>query len=459
MKIAIDITPLQNSHSTRGIGSVARNLLSNLGCCNLDNKEFLFLAYDNDISSIKRIVTSLVDKNKVKYSIKPIIPYPTPVSKKQNKLKNSVIKLSPKLIKHVARLILQLFIITRKTLSLIKLWTGLSSRKIHGTPNLAPDIYLQLDPTILLPNLPQKTKTVIMVHDLIPFILEQDYLWTYTTARKNLVNRRSSFRRHLDRLVYINIIRQNCKNCTHILADSNFTKKDLLKYTKTNQNKISPVLLGVSSKINDLHKSRPKLTIKYCSPWGYIKKQVTVPNKPFLLFAGGADNRRKIKELFAAFNNIKARGYDIALILAGDTMISLQELPNIEANNYLVNHPTYIDDIYFAGYVNEESLNWLYTNALVFVYPSVYEGFGLPILEAMQFGTPVITYRNSSIPEVAGSSAMYAEDFLDIENHIINLLKNPALVSKYSKLGKKQAVKFSWQKTTKSIIQVFDSLK
>ncbi len=457
MKIAIDITPLQNLHSVRGIGSVVRNLLSDLEYYEPEKYEYLFLALDDDISNTEKIVSDLVNKNKVKYSINFVFPYTAPIHKNQSELKTLAIKLSPGIAKRMGRLILQLIAITRKTLDFVKLRVGLSTRKIIHSPDLAPDIYLQLDPTILLPKFSPITKSIIMVHDLIPYVLEHDYLLKYKTARKNNIDRRSSLRRHLDRLIYINTIRQNCKNCVHILSDSSHTKDDLLKYTKTNPNKITPVLLGVRTIINNLPETKPMLVVKHLSPWGYIEKQIALPNKPFLFFAGGADNRRKLKEIFAAFNNLKAKNYDIALVLAGDTMANISELPNDEAREYLKSHSTYLNDIYFVGYVSEETLHWLYTNALVFVYPSVYEGFGLPILEAMQYGTPVITYKNSSIPEVAGDAAMYANDFLSIENHVINLLTDPSLSKKYSVLSKKQAGKFSWQQTTKQILSILTS--
>lgn len=455
MKIAVDITPLQNFHSMRGVGAVTRNFIENLGN---NNNEFVFLAYDNHRLPAEELISKLVGEQKINYTIEFIYPYALAKLPKQNRLLQNFKKITPVIIIRVFRLMLQLFKASRKALGLIKLTLGLSSTKTTRSLNyLCLDIFIQFDPTILLPKLPSNTKAIIMVYDLIPYSLESEYLMRYSTSRKNQVNRRNSLSHHLDRLVYYNTIKQNYLKSKYILTISEFTKKDLLRFLKIKPDKITTTLLGVTQKTNIKTMTKPVLKINKKTGWGNMSANIDIPNKPYILYVGGADKRRKLKDIFASYNNLKARGYDISLVLAGDTMQDLDTFPNEEAKRYLEKHLTYLDDIYFAGYVDEESLHWLYTNALVFVYPTIYEGFGLPILEAMQYGTPVITYKNTSIPEVAGDSAMYAKDFLGITDHVVNLLSNPKLREKYSKLGKKQASKFSWQETSRKILKTITS--
>lgn len=455
MKIAVDITPLQNFHSMRGVGAVTRNFIANIGN---NNNKFIFLAYDHDTVSTEKLVSELIGKQKINYSIENIYFYALTKQNKQNNVLHKYKKIMPKILVRIFRLVHQLLAITKKILGFIKLTLGSRSTKTtRDLSYLSLDIFIQFDPTILLPKLSSNTKAIIMVYDLIPYSLENDYLMRYSTSRKNQVNRRISFSHHLDRLIYYNTIKQNCLKSKYILTISEFTKKDLLRFLKIKPDNITTTLLGVTPKTDIKTITKPVLKINKKTGWGNISANIIFPNKPFILYVGGADKRRKIKDIFASYNNLKARGHDISLVLAGDTMQDLDTFPNEEAKRYLEKHSSYLDDIYFVGYVDEESLHWLYTNALVFVYPTIYEGFGLPILEAMQSGTPVITYKNTSIPEVAGDAAMYAKDFLEITDHVTNLLKNPEMRNKYSKLGKKQAGRFSWQKTSKKIFKTIMS--
>jgi glycosyltransferase involved in cell wall biosynthesis len=119
---------------------------------------------------------------------------------------------------------------------------------------------------------------------------------------------------------------------------------------------------------------------------------------------------------------------------------------------YLLDNPSYLDDIHLLGYASNQQRDWLYEHSLAFVFPSVYEGFGLPVLEAMQYGTPVITYKNSSIQEVAQSSAIYTYGTLGIADKAKELLNNAELRNTLSMKGLKQAAKFTWAKTKDSIL-------
>lgn len=114
----------------------------------------------------------------------------------------------------------------------------------------------------------------------------------------------------------------------------------------------------------------------------------------------------------------------------------------------------YPDDILFLGFTDDNTKDWLYENALAFVFPSVYEGFGLPVLEAMRYGTPVITYNNSSISEIAGDAALYADGALGIAEGVRSLLADDHLRKHLAQAGMKQVSSFSWRKTVNSILDV-----
>ena len=112
------------------------------------------------------------------------------------------------------------------------------------------------------------------------------------------------------------------------------------------------------------------------------------------------------------------------------------------------------DDIVFTGFIPEEEMPVMINAASLFVFPSLYEGFGIPVLEAMAAGCPVIVGKNSSIPEVAGEAGYYTnvEDEVDLMNAIKVVLSDNELRNTLIKKGKKQARKFSWNKTIKETI-------
>ncbi len=115
------------------------------------------------------------------------------------------------------------------------------------------------------------------------------------------------------------------------------------------------------------------------------------------------------------------------------------------------------DDVVFTGYVSEAELIHLYQTARCFVYPSMYEGFGLPVLEAMACGCPVITSNTSSMPEVAGDAALLVDpcEVDDIEDAICKLTNDPALCAELSAKGVQRASGFSWRRTAQQTLDVY----
>ena len=319
--------------------------------------------------------------------------------------------------------------------------------RIRNTEGI--DVYLQFDQSQPLP-VKKGIHTVLVLYDLIPYIMETDYLWSYGTARKNGKTRKGALRSHYHRMNYLTRLKKVTNKATYLIAISKHTKNDFVKYLNIKPDRIIVCYLGISSRAFANEKD-PTLKKFEQTSWGYVKRDLELKSKSYLLFIGGADPRRRLVELVSAFNNIRAQGKDIKLVLAGDTMNGAFSVPNIEFQKYLA-QTSYIDDIAFVGFINDDQRDWLYKNALAFVYPSVYEGFGLPVLEAMQYGCPVITYKNSSIYEIAGDAALYANDYLTIQDRVEALLSSNKLSKSLSVTGKEQAKQFSWSKTVSKII-------
>jgi glycosyltransferase involved in cell wall biosynthesis len=430
MRIAIDLSTLQTGHRMRGIGAVLINFINHLPAQARKQYEFVFFLNPGDDND----VLEPLDLDDTNYTIEYLRSANHISTHLPSKL-NLIVKALNKFIAYVE-------------------FRSGDSRITSGQLDDV-DAYLQFDQSQKLPA-GSEENTYVVLYDLIPYVMESDYLWSYDTARRNGRTRRSALKSAVKRRQYISKLKITCRRAKHLIAISEHTKDDFVKHVGVSPSKISIALLGADSTPSDTAFTKKDAIFSAYKPnsWGPIPRATDLSQQPFLLFMGGADPRRRLVELAAAYNNMRSRGIAVSLVLAGDTMHGADRVPHIQLQEYLKTNASYIDDIHFVGFVTDRQKEWLYKHALAYVYPSVYEGFGLPVLEAMQHGTPVITYNNSSIAEIAGKSAFYAANFQDIASHATTLLSNAKLRSKYHQEGMAQAEKFTWKKTTEKIISI-----
>lgn len=204
------------------------------------------------------------------------------------------------------------------------------------------------------------------------------------------------------------------KEIDMVIAVSEATKKDLLEISKIPEEKIKVVYEGVSEKF------KPQDTKEI----EQFKGKYKLPDE-FILAIGGVGERRNLKGVREA-----AKNYN--LVIAGETI----------------------------PWISDEELPLLYGAAQVLLYPSFYEGFGLPVLEAMASGTPVITSNVSALPEVGGEAALYVnpEDKDGIRKTIRELMENKRIREKMIKKGFLQAKKFTWEKCANETVNVYHKL-
>lgn len=246
---------------------------------------------------------------------------------------------------------------------------------------------------------------------------------------------------HTDRTVQLDTIRFNrIKKYTDLtLAISENSKKDFLKYSP--YTKVEVIYPGVSENFLDRsdYKMSKQVLRKYNLEQGYI------------LSVGTLEPRKNIKNLIEAYlkSNLKQK-----LVLVGKWGWENSDLAElINANK---------DRIITTGFVSDSDIPHLYNQALLFIYPSLYEGFGIPVLEALTLGVPVICSKGSSLVEVGGDSVLYInpKDVKDISNKLTTLVKDKNLRNKLSKKGKIQAKKFSWKKSAQKLNSLYkQSLK
>jgi glycosyltransferase involved in cell wall biosynthesis len=245
-----------------------------------------------------------------------------------------------------------------------------------------------------------------------------------------------------------NILHKYVKRVVHraamVIAISEQTKKDIMKYYGIPSNKICVVPLAVEERYS--HHWHPSDVVNFRSKYG-------LPDT-FVLYVGGIDPRKNIEIIFKAMKALVATGQTCPFLAFAGRVADQCEYPNMMKiiRSLGIEHL-----IKFLGYVPDDDLPLLYHASVAFIYPSRYEGFGLPVLQAMAAGTPVITTKLSSIPEVAGSAALYIDpdDPATLIQALQALQTNNNLRSSLISSGKQQAGKFSWRRTANETINVY----
>jgi glycosyltransferase involved in cell wall biosynthesis len=230
----------------------------------------------------------------------------------------------------------------------------------------------------------------------------------------------------------------SARQASLIFTISDTSKNDIIKEYKLASNRVVVTHLGVkqkedSSMVKDI---RDKYDI----------------DTDFILFVGTIQPRKNLQKLIEAFSKISNKS--MKLVVVGKKGWQYEEI--LEApQKFGVS-----DRVRFLDFVSDEDLMALYIEAACFVLPSLYEGFGLPILEAMKYGCPVITSNVSSMPEAGGDAALYVdpENVDDIARNIEKLLNDQKLRSDLIEKGYKQIKKFSWEKTAKQTLEALEKV-
>ncbi len=272
-----------------------------------------------------------------------------------------------------------------------------------------------------------KAKTITTVHDLTPFLNPQWHHQKVITAHKNKM-------------------RLAAKKCFKFICVSQNTKNDLLKlFPKINPQKIEVIYEAAEEKYGKFIKLSKDLQQKKKEA---IKKQYGLDK--FILAQGTREPRKNLKRLIDAFvifkkNNPKCH---IELAIAGKYGWG-EDVDGIK-------NPS----VKILGFIPEKDMVALHASALCLVYPSLYEGFGLPLVKSLKVGTPIITSNISSMPEVADKAAIYIDpnSTEDLTKAITKIIKSSTLRNKLTANGITQAKKFDWLKTAQQTLQVYQSL-
>jgi len=286
-----------------------------------------------------------------------------------------------------------------------------------GAKKINPDIYHETNYVLL----PYSGKQVVTVFDMSI----KRFPETHPAGRVKFFNE------YFDKRI---------PNANHILSISEFTKNELVEIMGISPDKITVTPLAQPENFYAPSNSQIE----------QFKKEKQLPDNYFL-YLGNIEPRKNLISLIHAYKNFSESKHNIKLILAGEqTWLSepvIQEIKNLNLEN----------SVFLPGYLDENDLPLWYGSALAFVYPSKYEGFGLPVIEAMAAGTPVITSNISSLPEVAGDAAvLISPDDIDAwANSMATIANSSEMRERYINSGITRASEFSWEKCAKMTYDVY----
>lgn len=289
------------------------------------------------------------------------------------------------------------------------------------------DIYHVPQNGIGLGNLNESSLNMVTIHDLIPYILP------HTTGKSYLKN----FLKEMPNII---------DNSDGIITVSEYSKRDILKFFPGFQeDRIFVTPLAANETFAPLDKE-------------YCKKDVQQKfnfNNPFILYLGGFSLRKNVKGLVDSFNNIFNKlDKEYNLVIVG----SLRD-EGLKLKDYAMSLPVK-NNIIFTGFVEDDYLPILYNGCNLFVYPSLYEGFGLPPLEAMSCKTAVLASNLTSIPEVVYSDEVLIDPYNneELNEKLLSILNNESLRNTIAEKCFNKSKDFSWKKTAESTINSYTTL-
>lgn len=234
------------------------------------------------------------------------------------------------------------------------------------------------------------------------------------------------------------VVPRSVKRAEHILADSQATKDDLMSLYGTPENKITVLLSGVNPRFKPTQDAS-------------VRGKYNIPERPYIFSVGTVQPRKNYTRLIHALAALRGKGYDVGLVISGGKGW-------LDDPIYAAIRDAKMDDyVRFIGFANDADLPALYSGALITAVPSLYEGFGIPVLESMACGTAVVTSNLSSLPEVAGDATLLVEptDLDAIIDALQRLIDDEILRNTLRAKGLTRAREFTWERSAAELHAIY----
>jgi len=272
------------------------------------------------------------------------------------------------------------------------------------------------------------SKSLVTIHDLSFLKYPEFFSW-----RKNFWHKMVNVKKLIKRF---NIV----------IAVSENTKRDIIELCGVNENRVKVIYPGLNNEFINIEMASDKLA--------EIKTKYGLSDK-YILYLGTIEPRKNVDGIIKAFNQLRVNNLelrDYKLVIAGGKGWKSKNIYEEWEKSEFKN------DIKFLGYIDDKEKIYLYKLASVFIYPSFYEGFGFPPLEAMASGVPVIASYAASLPEVAGGAALMVNPYNinDMTRALKEILTDQNLKNKLIEQGLEQVKKFSWKNTAREYLKIFN---
>lgn len=419
MRVGIDFRAMQVGHQHRGIGEVLRN-----ACLQLDHRlpatDEVVALYDEPGPPIAPLLADLFGPDRTT----TMVAMP-PAAARLQRLQRLRDSLSPE-----------------------------QRQAMVG----ACDVLVQFD---FLLGVPEDLPTVVVVHDQVPILLGDRYpqiYWPhYGVARRRGLPRRVAAERALRRWLYEHNLTNALRRAAHVVTNSHHTARTTLAFAREQgvgglEPRLSVAPLGCDRPGRDETQPNVMERTRF--------EALGLVDTPFVFYLGGVDDRRRIDLLVSAFNNLRAGGIDLKLVLAGDSFATVASVGVETARRALVSS-SYAHDIHLMGFVSPAERAWLHGRAGAFVFPSEHEGFGLPVLESLAAGCAVVAFDNTSLPEVCGPNCeLVAADWRSLADGIERLLaRTPDEKAAGAEAGRAWAAGFTWDTLGQVLAHQLDRLR
>ncbi|MBM3209514.1 glycosyltransferase family 4 protein [Candidatus Shapirobacteria bacterium] len=297
--------------------------------------------------------------------------------------------------------------------------------------NENPDIvhYPSFDPFFLTLPILKKKPIVVTVHDIIPLVFPEHFP---PGIRGN---------------IKFQIQKISLGNAAAVITDSENSRKDIEKYLGCPEEKVFVIPLAPAGEFKQLTISNQRLAV-----WERYK----LPDR-FILYVGDVNYNKNILGLVGAFSKLKSQ--NLKLLLIGKAFEN-RELPEVKVTLQLIEELDLVNEVKVLGFVPTKDLVEIYNLATVYCQPSFYEGFGLPVLEAMACGCPVVAANTASLPEICGNAARMVDphDVADIALGLEEVSEDEKMRRDLIRKGLKQAGKFTWEKVARETIGVYEKV-